>query len=53
MCEMYESADVLFYTAKHRAREIMGLKSGDKIVITGGLVNGRTGNTNMLKIETI
>lgn len=53
MCEMYESADVLFYTAKHRAREIMSLKSGDKIVITGGLVNGRTGNTNMLKIETI
>ena len=53
MCEMYKSADVLFYTAKHRAREIMGLKSGDKIVITGGLVNGRTGNTNMLKIETI
>ena len=53
MCEMYESADVLFYTAKHRGREIMGLKSGDKIVITGGLVNGRTGNTNMLKIETI
>ena len=53
MCEMDESADVLFYTAKHRAREIMGLKSGDKIVITGGLVNGRTGNTNMLKIETI
>ena len=53
MCEMYESADVLFYTAKHRAREIMGLKSGDKIVITGGLVNGRTGNTNMLKIEAI
>ncbi len=53
MCEMYESADVLFYTAKRRAKEIMGLKAGDKIVITGGLVNGRTGNTNMLKIETI
>lgn len=53
MCEVYESADVLFYTAKRRAKEIMGLKKGDKIVITGGMVNGRTGNTNMLKIETI
>ena len=53
MCEFYESADVLFYTAKQVTKEVMGLKKGDKIVITGGMVNGRTGNTNMLKIETI
>ena len=53
MCEFYESADVLFYTAKKVTKEVMGLQKGDKIVITGGMVNGRTGNTNMLKIETI
>ena len=53
MCEFYESADVLFYTAKKVTQEVMGLQKGDKIVITGGIVNGRTGNTNMLKIETI
>lgn len=53
MCEFYESADVLFYTAKKVTKEVMGLQKGDKIVITGGIVNGRTGNTNMLKIETI
>lgn len=53
MCEFYESADVLFYTAKKVTQEVMGLQKGDKIVITGGMVNGRTGNTNMLKIETI
>ena len=53
MCEFYESADVLFYTAKKVTKDVMGLQKGDKIVITGGMVNGRTGNTNMLKIETI
>lgn len=53
MCEFYESADVLFYTAKKVTQEVMGLQKGDKIVITGGMVNGRTGNTNMLKIETV
>ena len=29
------------------------LKKGDKIVITGGATNGASGNTNMIKIETI
>ena len=53
MCEFYESADVLLYTAKKVTKDVMGLQKGDKIVITGGMVNGRTGNTNMLKIETI
>ena len=53
LCEVYDSADVLFYTAKHVTTETFRLKSGDKIVITGGMVNGRTGNTNMIKIETV
>ena len=53
MCELYESTDVLFYTAKRVTRDTLGLKRGDQIVITGGMVNGRTGNTNMIKIETI
>lgn len=53
LCEVYDSADVLFYTAKHVTTETFRLKNGDKIVITGGMVNGRTGNTNMIKIETV
>lgn len=53
LCEVYDSTDVLFYTAKHVTTETFRLKSGDKIVITGGMVNGRTGNTNMIKIETV
>ena len=52
-CEVYDSTDVLFYTAKKKAAEIFKLQSGDKIVITGGTTNGISGTTNMIKIETI
>lgn len=53
VCEMYESTDVLFYKAKKLAKETFNLKKGDKIIITGGMTNGVSGNTNILKIETI
>ncbi len=53
VCDMYDSMDVLFYTAKKVAAEKLSLKSGDKMVITGGMTNGVSGNTNILKIETV
>lgn len=53
ICDMYDSMDVLFYTAKKVAAEKLCLKSGDKMVITGGMTNGVSGNTNILKIETV
>lgn len=53
MCEHFDSTDVLFYTAKNKAIETFGLKSGDKIVLTGGMTNGVSGNTNIIKIETV
>lgn len=53
MCDTYESMDVLFYTAKQQAKKTFNLKKGDKIIITGGMTNGVSGNTNILKIETI
>ena len=53
MCEVYDSTDVLFYTAKRLSTETFALKKEDKIVITGGLTNGTSGNTNVIKIETI
>lgn len=53
MCEVYPSTDVLFYTAKKVAKEVMKLQSGDNIVITGGVTNGISGNTSLIKIETI
>lgn len=53
MCEQFDSTEVLFYSAKKVAIDTFGLKKGDKIIATGGMTNGVSGNTNMLKIETI
>jgi len=53
MCDTFDSTDVMFYNAKRTAMRTFGLQPGDTIIITGGITNGVTGNTNMLKIETI
>ncbi len=53
MEEVVPSTEVLFYVAKKAAMEVMDLKQGDKIVITGGGTTGKSGNTNLIKIETI
>ena len=53
MEEVVPSTEVLFYVAKKAAMEAMDLKPGDKIVITGGGTIGQSGNTNLIKIETI
>ena len=49
----YTSTDVLFYVATQLAKEKLGLQPGDKIVITGGVTNGKSGNTNLIKVEVI
>ena len=51
--EVFYSLDVLFYTGKKIAKDAMSLQKGDKIIITGGMINGRSGNTDVIKIETI
>ena len=53
MSEYYPSTDVLFYSALKNAIETMKLEKGDQIVITGGYVNGESGNTNLIKIERV
>ena len=53
MCENYTSTDVLFYTAAKLTKETLNLESGDKIVLTGGVTNGKSGNTNLIKVETL
>ncbi len=52
-CEIFHSTDVLFYTAKKLAQQTFGLQPGDRIVLTGGLTNGTSGNTDLLKVETV
>ena len=53
LCEKFDSTDVLFYFAQKTAEEVMGLKTGDNVVITGGMINGTSGNTNLIKIATV
>ena len=53
ICEKFDSTDVLFYAAKLNARSTFNLKSGDTIVTTGGMTNGTSGNTNLIKIDRI
>lgn len=53
MCDTYDSTDVLFYTAKRTAQKVFGLDSGERIVVTGGMTNGTSGNTNLIKVERI
>jgi len=52
MCENFNSTDVLFYTAKNLARSAFDLKKDDLIVITGG-ITGKSGNTDLIKVEKI
>ena len=51
--EIYKSTDVLFYSAVNAAKKQLNLKSGDKVLITGGTTNGISGNTDMIKIEIV
>ena len=53
LCEQLPSTEVLFYTAKRLAESKLFLEKDDKIVITGGLTNGQSGNTNLIKVEQI
>ena len=53
MTEVYNSLDVVFYQALLCAKQVLQLKKGDNVVLTGGRTNGETGNTNTIKVETI
>ena len=53
MSERVNSIDVLFYMATKAAKEVFKLEKGDQLVITGGIINGESGNTNLIKLETI
>ena len=53
MAEQFPSMDVMFYFAKKATQEALSLQPGDNIILTGGAINGRSGNTDTIKIETI
>ncbi len=53
MCEIYPSLEVLFYTAKRFAKQTLGLKEGDKVIMTGGSRMSESGTTNTIRFETV
>ena len=53
MAEQFPSMDVMFYYAKKATTKVLNLQPGDNIVLTGGTINGRSGNTDTIKIEMI
>ena len=53
MSEEYNSVDVMFYQALHYAKKILSLSKGDNVVLTGGQISGKSGNTNTIRLEVI
>ena len=53
LSEEYHSVDVLFHFAKQAAKDSGLVNKGDVIVITGGTPNGKSGNSNLINIETV
>ena len=53
LAEEFSSQDVMFYHAMASARRVLNLQKGDRVVLTGGPINGQTGNTNTIKVETV
>lgn len=53
LSEEFDSMDVMFYHAVNTAKEIFSLDTGDTLVLTGGQINGKSGNTNTIRLETI
>ena len=53
LVQEFSSMDVMFFHALASAKEYLQLSPGDNVVLTGGPINGKTGNTNTIKIEQI
>ncbi len=53
MTDEFNNMDVMFYHALAAAKNTLALKKGDHVILTGGPINGQTGNTNTIKIEKV
>lgn len=53
LCEKYDSMEEMFDNDLKHAKEVFHLSKGDNVVLTGGIMDGNTGNTNMIKVESI
>ena len=53
LTDEFPTMDVMFYYAMNSARKYLPVKRGDNVVLTGGPINGKSGNTNTIKVEQI
>lgn len=53
LCEKFDSMEEMFLSALRRADEVLHLEDSDNVVLTGGRIDGNTGNTNTIKVERI
>lgn len=53
LSEEFNSLDIVFYQGVNIAKKVLSLKKGDNVVLTGGQIGGKPGNTNVIKVETI
>ena len=53
LSDVFNSTDVLFYHACRAAKQYLNLQEEDNVVMTGGMTNGHSGNTNTIVVETI
>ena len=53
LTEQFPSMEVLNFYAMRAAKKRLNLNKGDTVVMTGGNTSGESGNTNVLRIETV
>lgn len=53
LSEEFNSVDVMFYHAMQKAKQVFELSKGDNVILTGGQTNGKSGNTNTIRLETL
>ncbi len=53
LSEHFDSTEVLFYHATAAAKKRLNVTAGDSVIITGGMTNGKSGNTNLIKVQDI
>ena len=53
LTDEFPTMDVMFYYAMNSARRHLPVKRGDNVVLTGGPINGKSGNTNTIKVDQI
>ena len=53
LCGIYDSIESMFGNSIREATRVLGLQPGDNVVLTGGMMNGKSGNTDIIKLEHI